>query len=165
MTRIGIVTCANATQDLACCSHLCLRDLNEGRGMFSAYQTNDGAKLVGIVSCAGCPTAVGAGKILGKIRSLIETGVDAIHFANCVVALCPFQSQFTEAIRESFGETTLVMGTHGAADKDTITAFKTAVGEMLCQRKESLADVAGAMRYVPNARGHEPAPEQKDEAS
>ena len=163
MSRIGILTCANTTQDLACCSHLCLRDLNEGRGMFAAYQANGGAKLVGIVSCAGCPTAVGTGKILGKIRSLVETGVDAIHFANCVAALCPFQSQFKKAIRESFEETALVMGTHGESDKDTVAAFTTLVGEMLCQRRESLADVAGGMCYLSDAQNQEPAPEQKDE--
>ena len=165
MIRVGIVTCANTTQELACCSHLCLRDLNEGRGTFAAYKENGGAKLVGIVSCAGCPTAVGTGKILGKIRSLVETGVDAIHFANCVVALCPFQSQFKEAIGYSFEDTELVMGTHGSGDKDTVTAFKTIIGEMLCQRRESLADVAGAMCYVPNVHGRKPTPEQKNEAS
>jgi predicted metal-binding protein len=130
--------------------------------MFAAYQTNGGAKLVGIVSCAGCPTAVGAGKILEKIRSLVATGVDAIHFANCVATLCPFQNQFKKAIRESFEETELVVGTHGERDRDTVTAFKTMVGDMLCQRRESLADVASAMCYLPHSHGSEPAPEQKD---
>ncbi len=148
MSRIGIVTCSNTTHDLACCSHLCLRDINEGRGKFAAYGENGGARLVGIVSCAGCPTAVGPGKILEKIRSLVQTGVDAIHFANCVATLCPFQNQFKKVIRENFPDTILVMGTHEAHDKDTAKAFRDTVGDMLCQSRSSLADVAGAMHYT-----------------
>ncbi len=34
MSRIGIVTCSNCTQDLDCATLVCLRDLRERKGFY-----------------------------------------------------------------------------------------------------------------------------------
>ncbi|MFC1734948.1 CGGC domain-containing protein [Candidatus Hydrogenedentota bacterium] len=145
MTQIGILTCANATQDLDCCSYLCLHDLNEGAGTFSVHEESGGTKLVGIISCAGCPTSVAPEKILKRIHSLAETGLGAIHVANCVMTLCPFLKLYRRLIEEHFPEIQLILGTHGQPDVESEASYKAIVKEMLCQKIQSLADVTRAV--------------------
>ncbi|MFC1736370.1 CGGC domain-containing protein [Candidatus Hydrogenedentota bacterium] len=145
MVRIGILTCVNATQDLDCCSYLCLHDLNEGAGTFSVHEESGGTELVGIISCAGCPTSVAPEKILKRIHSLAETGLGGIHIANCVMTLCPFLKLYRHLIEEHFPEIQLVLGTHGQSDVEAETAYQGLVREMLCQKKQSLADVTRAV--------------------
>jgi len=112
MARIGILTCSNATQDLGCSSVSCLADLRKRRGMFKDYPAEEPLDLVGIINCPGCPTLTGPDKLLLRIRALTEFRTGAIHFANCVKALCPFLEQHRRAIGSSFAGISVVIGTH-----------------------------------------------------
>ena len=79
MARIGIITCSNMTNDLACSSFGCLEDSHAGKGTFARYADQGGAQVVGIISCSGCPTLIAPEKILRRVRTLAASGVDAIH--------------------------------------------------------------------------------------
>jgi predicted metal-binding protein len=141
MVRIGILTCANTTQELVCCSCLCLHDLNAREGYFSRHNAKGGAELVGIISCAGCPTWVAPEKIVHRVPSLIDTGLDAIHISNCLMTLCPFRERYVRIIEEHFPAIDIVLGTHGGPDEETDEMFQGVVREMLCQKRRSLADL------------------------
>ncbi|GBE02997.1 CGGC domain protein [bacterium BMS3Abin08] len=91
MARIGVLTCSNATQDLGCSSASCLADFRKRRGSFADYPQDEPLDLVGIINCPGCPTVIGADKLLQRIRALTEFRVDVIHFTYCIKALCPFK--------------------------------------------------------------------------
>lgn len=62
MARIGIINCSNMVQELDCAAVVCLGDLRKKRGLFASYQGEE-IVLVGMLSCAGCPTSAGAEKI------------------------------------------------------------------------------------------------------
>jgi len=69
--KLGIVVCANATQDLDCCSVVCLRDFDKRLGKFHDYPQDAHLRLVGIISCAGCPTKAYPEKIIRRIDTLV----------------------------------------------------------------------------------------------
>jgi predicted metal-binding protein len=46
--------------------------------------------LVGIISCGGCPTAIGADRVWQKVKALKEYGIEALHLTSCLVQVCPF---------------------------------------------------------------------------
>jgi predicted metal-binding protein len=144
MAKIGILTCSNATQDLGCSSYLCFQELNEGGGEFNRYtQKGDKAVIAGIINCAGCPTAHAPEKLLGRIRSLTELGVSAIHFATCVKLLCPFKERYLNMLKENFPEIEFVEGTHGHTPGVTPEMFVGAMKRMLTQPKPTLANIMG----------------------
>jgi predicted metal-binding protein len=142
MARIGILTCSNATQDLGCSSYLCFQDLNEGAGEFARYaQRSDKAVIAGIINCSGCPTAHAPEKLLNRIKSLTELGVNTIHFATCIVLLCPFKERYLKMLKENFPEIEFVEGTHGHAPGVTPEMFAGAMKRMLTQPKPTLANI------------------------
>ncbi|MBO8167893.1 MAG: CGGC domain-containing protein [Thermoanaerobacteraceae bacterium] len=112
--RIAIITCSNATQELDCCSVSCLRDLYKRLGSFKRYPPEEPLRLIGIISCAGCPTVAYPEKILRKINSLVQFRVGYIHFTYCMVALCPFLKKYTDVIKKAYPNIELVEGTHEA---------------------------------------------------
>ena len=112
MIKLGIVTCSNATQDLDCCSVSCLRDFNKRLGGFSRYPENQVVRLVGLISCSGCPTRAYPEKILRRVDSLAQFGVTNIHFSNCMAAFCPFMKKYYEVILEKYPAMELIEGTH-----------------------------------------------------
>lgn len=155
MARIGLLTCSNTTQDVGCSSFLCLKDINAGEGKFKRYITNGGrAELVGIINCAGCPTAVAPEKLLGRVRSLTELGVDAIHLSACILALCPFKNKYLGMLRERFPGIEFVEGTHDEPPGVTAEMFVGSVKSMLTQPKQTMADVAKmAMNQMAGPKG------------
>ena len=110
--KLGIVVCANATQDLNCCSVVCLRDFDKRLGKFNDYPQDTPLRLVGIISCAGCPTRAYPEKIIRRVDTLVQFGVKNIHFANCMVALCPFIKKYAETIKKKYPDVNLVEGSH-----------------------------------------------------
>lgn len=110
--KIGIITCSNATTELDCCSVSCLRDYNMRLGGFQKYPSEQPIRLVGLISCAGCPTRAYPEKILRKVESLIKFGINSLHFANCLTAFCPFHKSYIKAISRKYPDLTLVDGTH-----------------------------------------------------
>lgn len=130
MARIGILTCSNCTQESNCASVVCLGDLRKRRGFFERYKDEECLDLIGIISCAGCPTLAAPEKILKRVRALAEYRLDALHFSFCVTALCPFLKNYEKVIRAAYPELELVLGTHAPKDKDE---FRAGVKELLCQ--------------------------------
>lgn len=116
--KIGLMTCSNATQDLNCCSVGCFRDFDRRAGAFGEYPADASLRMVGVISCAGCPTRVYPEKILKRVESLVEFGVRHLHFANCIVALCPFLKRYTDAIAAAYPDLHLVHGSHEAHISD-----------------------------------------------
>jgi len=110
--KIGIVTCSNATQDLDCCSVSCLKDFDQRLGKFHDYPQEAPLRLVGIISCARCPTLAYPEKILRRVDTLVRFGADNIHFANCMVAFCPFLKKYTAAIKKKYPDINVIEGSH-----------------------------------------------------
>ena len=129
MARIGIVTCSNCAQETNCSSVVCFADMRKRKGLFDRYPLEEPIDFVGLVHCAGCPTNVAPGKILRRIRSLVDYKIDALHFSYCMTVLCPFIGKYEKEIRTAYPDLEIVYGTHQPADS---TRFKNAVKEMLC---------------------------------
>ena len=138
MPRIGIITCSNCTGDLDCASVVCLADMRKRKGFFKDYPQEEKLDLVGIISCAGCPTLGAPEKILRRVRSLAEFKVDALHFSYCITALCPFRENYARVIQEAYPEIKLVMGTHTPIDK---SGFQSDVKDLLCAGRRNMTDL------------------------
>lgn len=139
MARIGILTCSNATQDLGCSSVSCLADLRKRKGTFAEYPAEQPLDLVGIINCPGCPTLTGPDKLLERIRALTGFRVDAVHFSNCVKALCPFKEQYRKALNEAFPAVTIIIGTH--QEHISPEEFRQRVKKLFCQARKSMVDM------------------------
>jgi predicted metal-binding protein len=139
MTRIGIVTCSNATQDLGCCSASCLADLRKRRGTFGEYPAEEELVLAGIINCPGCPTLTGPEKLLQRIKGLAAFRLDAIHLTYCVKALCPFVNNYQKALAEAYPDIKIVIGTH--QEHLSPEEYRARVKKLFCQERKNMADV------------------------
>ena len=139
MARVGILTCSNATQDLGCSSVVCLADLRKRKGAFASYPEEEKITLVGIINCPGCPTLTGPDKLLQRIKGLTEFKVDVIHLAFCVKALCPFTEKYVKAIRETFPDVRVILGTH--EEKETPEEYRKRIKKLFNQSKKTMVDV------------------------
>lgn len=139
MAKIGILTCSNATQDLGCSSVSCLADFRKRKGAFAEYPGDEKLTLAGIINCPGCPTLTGPDKLIGRIRALTDFGVDTIHFSNCVKALCPFREKYQDALRESFPDIKIVLGTHEEHLRPE--EFRRRVKNLFCQPQKTMVDI------------------------
>ncbi|MBN1315498.1 MAG: CGGC domain-containing protein [Anaerolineales bacterium] len=129
MARIGILTCSNCTQEANCAAVVCLGDMRKRRGFFERYAADQPLDLIGLISCAGCPTLAAPEKILKRVRALVNYRLDALHFSYCMTALCPFIKQYRKVIEEEFPDLDIVMGTHKPIDAGE---FRRGVKELLC---------------------------------
>jgi len=143
MTKIGILTCANLTQDMGCCSYMCLNELNSLTGPFARYADSGGAQLMGIISCAGCPTAAVPEKILMRVRALAELGCDVLHIGSCMEYVCPFTYKYKAVIEKHYPDVTVEIGTHAyVVDKDTSQKlFRKITSDILLQDRVSMTDM------------------------
>jgi len=139
MAKIGILTCTNATQDLGCSSVSCLADFLKRKGTFADYPESEKLTLAGIISCPGCPTLTGPDKLIVRIRALTDFGVDTIHLAYCVKALCPFKEKYKAALEEAFPDIKIVIGTH--EEHVTPEEFRRRVKKLFRQPRKTMVDV------------------------
>ncbi len=139
MTRIGILTCSNATQELGCSSVSCLANFRKKKGAFAEYPKDEKMTLVGIINCPGCPTLAGPHKLLQRIRALTEFGVDAIHFTFCIKALCPFKEKYRTALKRAFPDIRIVVGTH--EERIAPEEYRERVKMLFCQPRKIMADL------------------------
>lgn len=150
MENIAILTCSNVTQDLGCPSFQCFEAIREKTGLFDQYKDKDGVQLLGIINCAGCPTTVAPEKLLRRFRSLIATGVDAVHLSTCVTVLCPFKKKYLKLLEENFPGTKIVEGTHGApagiAPEKFYEYMKAGMKRLLIQPQTTMADAIEMMK-------------------
>ena len=112
MKRVGILTCANASLKLSCCSASCKSDFKNRDGMFKSYPRDRQVDLISIASCPGCPTDIAPGSLLREVSALAKT-VQVIHFSSCIVALCPFKEKLMGSLKNKFPAIVFVTGTHG----------------------------------------------------
>lgn len=147
MKKVGLLTCSNATQDLECSSYFCLKAIREGLDAFSLYAEDGGTQLEGIISCAGCPTALAPEKIVSRVRSLINSGVETIHFSSCMLAICPFINKYKQVLEQTFLNITFVIGTHGSPDNvEYVKIFRDGVKSMLNQPRATVGDMIKQVR-------------------
>ena len=149
MKKVGILNCSNTTQELNCSASMCIMSANSGLGKFENH--NDEVQLIGIASCAGCPTAVAPEKIFRKIEALQTVGAEAIHFSTCVETLCPFKNKYKSVIEEKFPEIEILIGTHGAGisgmtEEQEKEIFKSNCREMLQSRGKDITDMVKQMQ-------------------
>ena len=143
MSRIGILTCSNCTQDANCASVVCLGDLRKRKGLFEQYDKEDKLDLVGIINCAGCPTLAAPEKILKRTKSLTEYRIDALHFSYCMTALCPFLKLYEKIIQSENPQLKIVHGTHRPSDKKI---FQSQVKEIVCPKLVVPQDMNDAIK-------------------
>ena len=148
MARIGIITCANCTQDANCAAVVCLADLRKRRGFFERYPKDKPLDLVGFISCAGCPTVAAPEKILRRVKAIADFKVHALHLSYCMTAVCPFVYKYEEVIKKYYPNLEIVLGTHqpNGSKED----FRRGVKELLCQTMnppQTMADmIRGTMK-------------------
>ena len=130
MARIGIITCANCTQEANCAAVVCLGELRKRRGFFEGYPKDEPLELIGLISCAGCPTLAAPEKILRRIKAVADFRLDALHISFCMTAVCPFLHKYVEVINEHFPDLELVFGTHKPLPP---AEFRRGIKELLCQ--------------------------------
>ena len=131
MPKVGILGCDATTRDMDCVMIGCFGNLRGRQGMFEQYTEDDPPELVGIISCGGCPTALGADRVWQKVKALKEYGIEALHLTSCLVQVCPFTEEFIKAIRAEYPDLKIVQGTHPFHDVD---AFKAGIKELSSQR-------------------------------
>lgn len=129
MTRIAILTCSNCAQETNCAAVVCLGDMRRRQGFFEAYPEDEPLELIGLISCAGCPTLAAPEKILRRVRALAQYRLDALHLSYCMTALCPFLPKYRRVIRDAYPDLDVVLGTHKPIDVDE---FRRGVRELLC---------------------------------
>ena len=131
MPKVGILGCEATTRDMDCVMIGCFGNMRGRNGMFERYPENDPPELVGIISCGGCPTAIGAERVWQKVKALKDYGIEALHLTSCLVQVCPFTEEFIKAIRSEYPDLQIVEGTHAFHDVD---AFKAGIKELATQR-------------------------------
>jgi predicted metal-binding protein len=136
MARIGILTCSNCTQELNCASAVCLGDMRKKKGFFERYRDQE-VTLMGIISCAGCPTSAAPEKILKRVRALLDFKVDALHISYCITALCPFMKKYMDIIKKAYPDIEIVEGTHKPLEK---SVFRNDVRALLCSSRRDMTD-------------------------
>ena len=134
MPKIGILTCANSTQDMNCSSAGCLASMRGRQGGFERYDKDEELE-----SCANCPTLAAYDKILLRVKAMVEFGAEVIHFAYCVDMLCPFKAKYKAAIKEQYPDLKIVMGTHAA--KVPPAQYRAKVKKLLCHPRQIMADI------------------------
>ena len=144
--RIGILVCGNSHQDMNCNSTLCLLDFQRGRSAFAGYPDRE---LIGIISCAGCPTLAAPDKILHRVRPLVEQGAQAIHLSSCMLALCPFKQKYKGMIEKAFPQVAVVEGTHfvpeGMNQEEAGRQFVQYAHDMICAPRPTMVPLARAL--------------------
>ena len=140
MTKIGIITCANANQHGQCATTMCLSGIRTGTDQFAQYNESGGAELVGISRCSGCPTAVAPERILEGIRPLYQLGAEKVHLASCMMAICPFKNKYIKVIEAEYPEMEVVAGTH-APPPGYEEQFVEGMRVVMSQKKLTLGDL------------------------
>jgi predicted metal-binding protein len=131
MPKIGILGCDATTREMDCVMIGCFGNMRGRQGMFEQYSEDDPPELVGIISCGGCPTALGTDRVWQKVKALKEYGIEALHLTSCLMQVCPFTKEFIKAIRTEYPDLQIVEGTHPFHDED---AFKAGIKELSTQR-------------------------------
>jgi predicted metal-binding protein len=138
MKRIAIITCSNIKNELGCPAVGCLAFLNARKGPFARY--DDGLQLVGITTCAGCPTVLAPKKILTKIKPLVELAqAQVIHLSTCMVNICPFVKKNISIINDKYPEVEIVKGTDELGE-ETLIRLAKAVKKMLTYDQPNITE-------------------------
>jgi len=128
--------------DKLCCSSLSWRS-EKAQRFFRTIKHEEKLDLIGIITCAGCPTLAAPEKILKRVKALAQYRLDALHFSYCMTALCPFLKKYQAVIAKAYPDLDLVQGTHVPKDK---AQFRTDVRELLCPTVAEIQDMNNIIR-------------------
>ena len=103
--KIGIIRCDSHSEN--CAGFNCFPALRNKTGQFENY---DKVELVGFDTCGGCDLGKSE-RIVLKAKRLKEKGAEVIHLGNCLIGVCPFGEQYSQAIKEIL-KIDVVQGTH-----------------------------------------------------
>ncbi len=139
MKKIAIVTCANIKNELSCPAVGCLAYMNTRKGAFERYK-EEGLELVGMTTCAGCPTLLAPDKILTKIKPLVELAeAQVLHLSTCMINICPFIKKYQSIIRKKYPELEIVSGTDDMGEK-VLIKLGMAVKTMLTEGQPDITE-------------------------
>ena len=141
MKKVAILQCKNTKDELVCSSIGCLMDYNERKGLFKQH---DNPVLVGMLSCAGCPTITGTEKLKTKIKGLAESGIEALHISSCMALLCPFKNKYISMIEKEYPQLEVIVGTHEASD-EVNEQFKGMVKSFFASEKQTIDRLGNEM--------------------
>ena len=151
MKKVGLLICSTMTRDLNCSSYGCFMTVKHGQGECARYRDEGGAELIGIVSCAGCPTVLAPERILKKARALKETGADVIHMGTCMQAMCPFIAKYKQIIEKEYPDLQVVIGTHVIDTPEMGEMIRCAIRDMILQPQKDMTDIHISMKEMPQA--------------
>jgi predicted metal-binding protein len=142
MAKIAIINCSNLAQELSCPAFFCLANVNAREGMFARYKGDENFGLVGLISCAGCPTALSVDKLDGRVKSLVAAGANVIHLSSCLIAVCPFKNKYVKFINDNYPQIDVVLGTHHGEDgcAEEIAMFKGLIQSLISQEKPNFPE-------------------------
>lgn len=150
MSKIVIISCGNVKNECNCAGEGCLRAFNNKTQVFDRYKEED-IQLVGYSDCAGCPTLYAYGKILKKVKPLVEIAkAEKIHFSSCMVKLCPFVQKYKKVINEAYPNIEVIMGTDAYREQplDTMTEiFKRLLTDTSNDITEEFKKVMESAKY------------------
>ena len=109
--KIGILSCANMAEHGKCATAGCIHAFNNNIDNFTEYAEN-GAELLGITHCSGCPTALAPERITQNLSTLITMGMERLHISSCILGFCPFKNKYINAIKTKFPNLEISEGTH-----------------------------------------------------
>ena len=119
MPKVGILGCEATTRDMDCVMIGCFGNMRGRQGMFDRYTEEDPPELVGIISCGGCPTAMGTERIWQKVKALKDYGIAPPGSHSCPQC----DSEQTEDISE-FGATACKALSRCLACREPFDRFK-----------------------------------------
>jgi len=140
MAKIGIISCGNVKNELSCSAVGCFRSFNGREGQFKRYQDDKELQIVGFSTCAGCPTLLAPEKILLKVKPLVEMSqAEIIHFATCMVNLCPFVNKYKNVVNAKYPHVEVVMGTDEPSEA-RLEAVKGSIKKLLTQDQPDITE-------------------------
>jgi len=100
--KVGLIRCQQ-TEDI-CPTTTCLKVMDEKKLAFDGI--TEEIKLVGVVSCGGCP---GKRSVI-RAAEMVRRGADTIVFASCLFRglpigfPCPHAQQIKDAVQKKLGD-------------------------------------------------------------
>ncbi len=112
MEKLLIVGCKNAMDDVCIGCSRCLVGFNRREGEFAEYEKN-GAQLMGLLNCGGCPGATIVTRLaqVNLWNKPMNEKVTKVHVAPCILDHCPHKESIVAKIQAKAG-VQVILGTH-----------------------------------------------------
>jgi len=107
MVKVGIIICY---RNRTCTGGKCFMSIEDRSGAFARYPEDEPIKVVGWITCGGCPGE----RLEFAPAEMKKYGAEVIHLASCFLAgypPCPYIRNFVQYI-EHYAGLPVVVGTH-----------------------------------------------------